>query len=85
MRSIGLEPRRDGHDDVIVAALAQRLAFLLADADYAIDFAVDPDFLSQRIGAAEQVLANVLADDDNDEAVFSSLSLSIRPATRSRS
>ena len=69
VRSVLLQVDGDRDQHVVVGALAQRLAFFLADADHLIGPAVDANLLADRIGAAQQVLDDVGADDGDLQVI----------------
>src|SRR5213595_1843799 len=63
VRAILTQKTGNGDDNVIVLALAERLALLLASADYREYVAVDPNLFAQRIHSTEHVFFNVSAND----------------------
>ncbi len=62
MRSISLEPGRDRHHHPIVGTLAKRLAPLGSDSDDLVEMSIDANLLANRVGAAQQVLADIGTD-----------------------
>src|SRR5690349_21992623 len=62
MRPILLQVRRYGDHREVIQALSQGLSLLLADSDHRISPAVDPNLLTQGIGARQQVVNYVSAD-----------------------
>ena len=69
----------DGHQGVVVAALAERLALLLADADHVVDSPSTRISLPMGSGPGNRLSTTSVPITATLERLFSSFSLSMRP------
>jgi len=68
VHAILLQVDRDGYQDIVVAALAESRALLLADSDHLVGQAVHTDLFPDRVRAGEQIVDHVGANDGHARA-----------------
>ena len=77
--AVGIEEGGERNGDPVVLALAEGLAFALADADDGVVFAVDADLFAERVFAAHLVVDDVGPDERDVQRRLSSPGVKPRP------